>query len=158
MSRTLQGSELHYPAVEKEATAIIEAVRKWSDFLLCREFHLITDQRSVAFMLDKRKCTKIKNNEIQGWRLELASYGYTTQYRPGRENVGPDTLTRATCAFMTNSLSKLSDIHDRLCQESHIQIIFSDHHLRIHTCILSLMNILVFHSPSLVQTPHLLPS
>ena len=33
MSRTLQGSELHYPAVEKEATAIIEAVRKWSDFL-----------------------------------------------------------------------------------------------------------------------------
>ena len=26
MSGTLQGSELHYPAVEKEATAIIEAV------------------------------------------------------------------------------------------------------------------------------------
>ena len=72
MSRTLQGSELHYPAVEKEATAIIEAVRKWSDFLLRREFHLITDQRSVAFMLDKRKRTKIKNNKIQGWRLELA--------------------------------------------------------------------------------------
>ena len=60
MSRTLQGSELHYPAVEKEATAIIEAVRKWSDCLLRRESHLITDQRSVAFMLDKRKRTKIK--------------------------------------------------------------------------------------------------
>ena len=28
MSRTLHGSELHYPTVEKEATAIIEAVRK----------------------------------------------------------------------------------------------------------------------------------
>ena len=39
MSRTLQGSELHYPAVEKEATAIIEAVRKWSDFLARREFN-----------------------------------------------------------------------------------------------------------------------
>ena len=50
MSRTLQGSELHYPAVEKEATAIIEAVRKWSDFLARREFTPITDQRSVAFM------------------------------------------------------------------------------------------------------------
>ena len=114
MSRTLQGSE-HYPAVEKEATSTIEAVRKWSDFLLRREFHLITDQRSVAFMLDKRKRTKMKNNKIQGWRLEFASYVYTIQYRPGRENVGPDTLTRATCASMANSLSKLSDIHDRLC-------------------------------------------
>ena len=28
MSRTLQGSDLHCPAVEKEATAIIEALRK----------------------------------------------------------------------------------------------------------------------------------
>ena len=33
MSRTLQGSELHYSVVEKEATTIIDAVRKWSDFL-----------------------------------------------------------------------------------------------------------------------------
>ena len=31
MSRNLQGSELHYPAVEKEATTFIETVRKWSD-------------------------------------------------------------------------------------------------------------------------------
>ena len=76
MSRTLQGSELHYPAVEKEATAIIKAVRKWSDFLARREFTLITDQRSVAFMLDKRKRTKIKNNKIQGWRLELAAFSF----------------------------------------------------------------------------------
>ena len=44
MFRMLQSSELHYPAVEKEATAIIEAVRKWSDFLARREFTLITDQ------------------------------------------------------------------------------------------------------------------
>ena len=62
MSKTLQGSELHYPAVEKEATYIIEAVRKWSDFLLRREFHLFTNQLSVDFMLDKRKRTKIMNN------------------------------------------------------------------------------------------------
>ena len=33
MSRTLQSSEIHYPAFEKEARAIIEAVRKWSHFL-----------------------------------------------------------------------------------------------------------------------------
>ena len=83
--------------------------------LIRREFHLITDQRFVAFMLDKRKRTNIKNNKIQGWRLALASYGYTIQYHTGRDNVGPDTLTRATCASITNSLSKLSDIHDRLC-------------------------------------------
>ena len=36
MSRTLQNSELHYPPVEKEATAIIEAVGKWNHFLACQ--------------------------------------------------------------------------------------------------------------------------
>ena len=67
MSRTLQNRERHYPPVEKDATAIIEAVRKWSHFFDCRQFTLITDQRSVAFMLDSRKHTQIKNNKIQGW-------------------------------------------------------------------------------------------
>ena len=60
MSRSLSGSELHYPAVEKEATAIIEAVRKWNHFLAGRRFTLITDQKSVAFMFDNRKRAKSK--------------------------------------------------------------------------------------------------
>ena len=75
---------------------------------------LITDQRSVAFMLDNRKRTKVKNNKIQGWRLELASFSYTIQYRPGIDNVGPDTFTRAFCASVTESNSNLSDIHKQL--------------------------------------------
>ena len=45
MARTLQGSELHYPPVEKEGTAIIEAVRKLRHFLAGRHFTLVTDQR-----------------------------------------------------------------------------------------------------------------
>ena len=60
MSRTLQGGELHYPAIEKKATAIIEATRKWSHLLLRQTFTLVTDQRSVAFMLDSRRRSKIK--------------------------------------------------------------------------------------------------
>ena len=35
MSRTLSPTEQNYPAVEREATAIIEAVRKWADILSC---------------------------------------------------------------------------------------------------------------------------
>ena len=114
MSRTLQGSELHYPAVEKEATAIIEAVRKWNHFLARQHFTLITDQRSVAFMLDSRRRSKIKNSKIQEWRLELASYSYTIQYRPGVQNVVPDTLTRTSCCSLS-SKSNLTEIHDGLC-------------------------------------------
>ena len=115
MSRTLQNSELHCPPVEKEATAIIEVVRKWRHFLARRQFALITDQRSVAFILDSRKPTKIKNNKIQEWRLELASFCYTVTYRPGKDNIGPDILTRALCASAISTHNKPSGIDDQLC-------------------------------------------
>ena len=58
MSRSLSGSELAYPSIEKEATRIIEAVRKWRHLLMRQHFILITDQKSVAFMLDARKRTE----------------------------------------------------------------------------------------------------
>ena len=109
MSRTLQGGELHYPAIEKEATAIIEAIRKWSHLLLRQTFTLVTDQRSVAFMLDSRRRSKIKNNKVQQWRMELASYSYDIKYRPEKRNVEPDTLSRAFCSSLTES-SSLEDI------------------------------------------------
>ena len=113
MSRTLQGSERHYPAFEKEATAIIEAVKKWSHLLSHNTFTLVTDQRSVSFMFDIRRRTKIKNDKVQQWRMELASFSYVIQYRPGQQNVGPDTFTRAVCATNSDSLSSLQDLHEK---------------------------------------------
>ena len=62
-SRTLSKHERNHPAIEKEAYAIIEAIRKWNHYLLGRHFRLVTDQRSVSFMFDKGKHGKIKNEK-----------------------------------------------------------------------------------------------
>lgn len=112
-SRTLQGSELKHASVEKEAQAIIEAVRHWKHFLTGRHFTLKTDQKSVSYMFDQRHKTKIKNDKIMRWRLELSCYSFDIIYRPGKDNIPPDTLSRATCASATeDSLYKL---HESLC-------------------------------------------
>ena len=58
----------------------ITALRKWKHLLLGRHFDLVTDQRSVSFMLDLKHASKIKNDEILRWRLELAAYDFTTIY------------------------------------------------------------------------------
>ena len=113
MSRTLHASERHYPAVEKEVTAIIEAIRNWNPFLVRKQFTLVTDQRSVAFMFDRKKRSKTKNNKVQSWRLELASLAYDIPFRPGKDNITPDTLTHAFCA---NSHTRtLQEQHENLC-------------------------------------------
>ena len=110
-SRTLSPVEQRYPAVEREAMAIVESVNKWSHLLIRQSFKLITDQRSVAFMLDNKKRTKIKNNKILCWRLELSPFSYEIEYRPGKLNTGPDMLTRAFCSAITPTLLQ---IHQQL--------------------------------------------
>ena len=111
MSRTLSGSETRYPAVEKEATSVIEAVRKWVHYLHGKTFTLITDQKSVVFMFDHNYRGKIKNNKIALWRIELGAFSYNIVHRPGRENVAPDTLSRL-CA-VSSSMS-LKEVHENL--------------------------------------------
>ena len=59
-SRTLNKSECHHPAVEKEAAAVVESLSHWRYFLLGRQFSVTTDQRSISFMYDKRRRSKIK--------------------------------------------------------------------------------------------------
>ena len=112
-SRSLQGSELKHPAIEKEAKAIIEAVRHWRHFLTGRHFTLVTDQKSVSFMFSMQHKGKIKNDKILRWRLELSCYNFDIVYRPGKENVPSDALSRSTCASIDTV--SLYELHDSLC-------------------------------------------
>ena len=64
-------------------------------------------------MLDNRKRTKINNNKIQCWRLELAFFFYTIKYRPGVQNIAPDALTRVTCVVMSHY--DLKELHKNTC-------------------------------------------
>ena len=58
-------------SVEKEATAIVEAVRKWSHLILGCHFKRVSDQRSVSFMFNVSNRGKINNAKVMRWRLEL---------------------------------------------------------------------------------------
>ena len=59
-SRTFTPTEFRYSTVEKEAVAIIDAVRKWSHFLYGKRFTLLTDQQAVSYMFNPTKLGKIK--------------------------------------------------------------------------------------------------
>lgn len=114
MSRMLSGSELFYPSIEKEASAVIEATRKWSHLLASKPFTIVTDQNVVAYLFDNRKRPKIKNNKIQSWRIELGQFDYSIVYRPGPENVAPDALSRVSCATNSHDKSSLILIHEQM--------------------------------------------
>ncbi|XP_068240061.1 uncharacterized protein [Palaemon carinicauda] len=73
---------------------------------------LITDQRSLTFMFDTRSSSKIKNDKIARWRIELSCYHYDIVYRPGTENIPADALLHVCGAVATD---KLKQLHESLC-------------------------------------------
>ena len=67
-------------------------------------------------MLDLKHPSKIKNDKIQRWRLELAPYDFTTKDRPGNLNCAPDAFSRAAAASISlPSLKTLDELDKALC-------------------------------------------
>ena len=112
-SRTLSPHEVIYPSVEKEALSVIEAIRHWRYLLANQKFTIITDQRSISFIFNTNtKSRKIKNEKLLRWRMELSTYTYEIQHRPGHLNESPDALSRV-CAISPGP--SLKQIHEDLC-------------------------------------------
>ena len=97
-SRMLSKNEPRHSSIEKEACAIVEAVRKWAHFLSGRHFTIITGQRSVAFIYSSPNYGKIKNEKMMRWRMQLSEYDFEIVYRAGELNHVPDALSRVFCA------------------------------------------------------------
>ena len=143
-SRTLSGSEIGHSTVEKEAQAIVEACRKWKHYLIGNHFKLLTDQRSVAFMFDNRQRSKIKNEKIQRWRLELSSLKFDSIYRPGCNNAGADPLSRicgsATVIAGTPFSPNRCQSNNKHCANSHALDLRTLHERLCHPGITRLMH------------------
>ena len=64
-------------------------------------------------MYDNKHKSKIKNDKISRWRVELSQYKFDIAYCLGKDNIAADALSRL--AATTNSLKELHDIHEKLC-------------------------------------------
>ena len=112
-SRCLNSSEMHHSSIEKEAYAIIEAVRRWKHLLQGRHFHIITDQKSVSFMF-AHHTSKIKNDKVERWRLELMPLSYDIIYRAGKHNYAADALSRVSTDYKNEKKLKNDSIGNQL--------------------------------------------
>lgn len=97
-SRSLNKCEVKYSQIEKEALAIIYAVKKFHNFLYARKFTLITDHKPLTFLLGPTKgIPTLAAARIQRWALILAAYKYEIRYRKGADISNADALSRLPC-------------------------------------------------------------
>lgn len=97
-SRTLNKTEEKFSTTEKELLAIVWAVKYFRPYLYGRKFKLFTDHQPLTYSLTNT------NNKLVRWKLALEEFDYEIIYKPGKQNIVADALSRIkTDDLNTNS-------------------------------------------------------
>ena len=95
VSRTLKPAERNYSQIEREALAIVWAIRRFHRFLFARVFILCTDHKPLEMIFDPYKSlSEVVSNRIQRWGMFLTSYRYTVEFRPTGKHANADMCSR----------------------------------------------------------------
>jgi hypothetical protein len=80
---------------EKEALAMLQALKKWRHYFLGNKLVIKTDQKSLKYLGSQRLIEGIQHKLM----LKLLEFDYTIEYKKGSENIAADALSRQ---FQTN--------------------------------------------------------
>ena len=103
-SRRLKSYQKAYATVEKEALALVTAVKLYNCYFDGSEVICYTDHNPLAYLHSMSN----SNNKLLRWSLELQQANLTVVYRCGRTNLLPDILSRPSfdhvCLRVTSAL------------------------------------------------------
>ena len=89
--RGLNCAERNYSTTEREALALVEAIKKFQPYLCNRKFTVFSDHSSLRWLMNVKDAT----GRLARWALLLQQYDFDTIRRPGRENANADSLSRS---------------------------------------------------------------
>ena len=90
LSHKLSETQRRWSTIEKEAYAVIYALKKLHAYLHGAEFVIKTDHKPLKSLFQ----SEIKNTKLQRWAIQISEYGAEIQYHPGKLNVVADMLSR----------------------------------------------------------------
>ena len=110
-SGTLSTAERNYAHLDKEALAVVFAVKKFQQFLYGRHFKIYKDHKPLLGLLHPEKATPLMAlSRMQRWALTLLAYEYELLYRQVNENSNVDELSRLTVLDVPVSTPVPADI------------------------------------------------
>ncbi|XP_014675604.1 PREDICTED: uncharacterized protein LOC106815629 [Priapulus caudatus] len=94
-SRTLAAAERNYSQLEKEALAIVWAVKYFHCYLYGRAFGILSDHKPLESLLGEQKpIPPLASGRIQRWGLMLSAYQYELKYKSGAKMANADAMSR----------------------------------------------------------------
>ena len=90
-SRSLKKAERNYSTTDKEGLAVVWAVKLYRPYILGSKFTVITDHNALKALKEKVQL----DGRLAQWADFLMEFDFDVVYRPGKENLVADNLSRA---------------------------------------------------------------
>jgi hypothetical protein len=90
MSKAIGPKAAGLSTYDKEALAIVEAIKKWKHYFARSTLVIRTNQQSLKYIQEQRLTEGIQHKLL----VKLLGYDYKIEYKKGRENKFVDSLSR----------------------------------------------------------------
>ncbi|KAJ1140371.1 hypothetical protein NDU88_006726 [Pleurodeles waltl] len=90
ISRRLLPREQRWSAIEREAFAVVWALKKLRPYLFGTHFRVQTDHRPLRWLMQMRG----ENPKLLRWSISLQGMDFTVEHRPGVDHANADGLSR----------------------------------------------------------------
>jgi len=105
ISRTLSATEENYATNERELLAIVWALKNLRHYLYgVNRLNIFTDHQPLTFAVSDKN----PNSKIKRWKAFIEEFSPTFHYKPGKDNVVADALSRQFINAVTHSSSDSS--------------------------------------------------
>lgn len=105
-SRALNKAERNYATIEKEALAIVWALKTFRPYLYGHQIILFTDHAPLKYLTS----TTQSNARLSRWSLAIQEYNIDIRYKAGSNNACADALSRAFVYAVANTNVENIDI------------------------------------------------
>ena len=92
-SKTLNAAQQKYSISEREALAIVFAVKKFRPYVFGQKFTIKTDHCGLCYIMQVRD----PNNRLARWAMFLQQYNFDVEYKSGKQHLNVDCLSRYCC-------------------------------------------------------------
>ena len=120
-SRQLQKAERNYSTIEKEALAIVSAIKEFYPYLYGFHFTLVTDHNPLTTL----KGVKDYGGRLTRWMLFLQQFNYDIVYKPGKTHSNADAMSRIptqdNCIVVVQDVCPLDKLQQEQAKDKQLQ-------------------------------------
>ena len=99
-SRSLTETEKRYANIEKELLSVVFGLERFNQYVYGKHVHVYSDHKPLTPI--SQRPIHANPARCQRLLLRLQKYDYKLSYKPGKDHVIPDTLSRATIPSLTH--------------------------------------------------------